>query len=52
MRYNHYIVENRVTGERKEVVKCGNLADTPTYKVVGCCGYHETNERKKESKKQ
>lgn len=40
-RYYHYIVEDKFTGERKEIIKRGNLTNSSRYKVVACCGYHE-----------
>lgn len=49
IKYLHWIVEDKFTGERKEVIKRGQLADTPRYKVIGCCGFHEV--KKGENKK-
>lgn len=48
MKYYHWIVEDRFTGERKEIIKRGQLSDSGRYKVIGCCGYHEKPDNKKE----
>ncbi len=46
-RYYHYIVEDKFTGERKEIIKRGTLTDSGRYKVIACCGYHEKREDKR-----
>lgn len=44
MIYTHWIIEDNKTGERQEVIVKGKRAprNNDYYKIIGCCGYHET----------
>ena len=44
MKYYHWIVENTKTGERYETITKNKRAPRTTnnYKIIGCCGCHET----------
>jgi hypothetical protein len=44
MKYYHWIIENTKTGERYETATKNKRAPRTTnnYKIIGCCGYHET----------
>lgn len=44
MKYYHWIVDNIKTGERYKTITRGKRAPrtTDNYKIIGCCGYHET----------
>lgn len=49
-KYYHYIVENKFTGERLEIIKrTTNLTDSGKYKVIACCGYHEKGAKENET---
>jgi hypothetical protein len=52
MKYYHWIVENTKTGERYETITRAKRAprETTGYKIIGCCGYHETPEKEGEQK--
>lgn len=52
MKYYHWIVENTKTGERDEAITKNKRAPRTTnnYKIIGCCGYHETPEKEGEQK--
>lgn len=42
IKYYHYIIEEIKTGKRFEKIFKGKRPhETPGYKIIGCCGYHE-----------
>ena len=52
MKYYHWIIEEVKTGERYETITKNKRAPRTTnnYKIIGCCGYHETPKKEGEQK--